>query len=255
VTVQEAMAQVEANPGSADAWTALGVALAAQGEARRAKESYERALKCDPNHIGAATALMLLRVPPAAPGPGLPQWLAHPTTVPAPVPFKSPPPLRMDNGRVVCPACGYANHIDRFTCSHCTTILPAVPPDSRARMRRARSMLSRFLVICILFIGVPALMFTIWQAVEDASQERDMQRYDTLAVHICQDWVRETLKAGSLPSFPDHNYSMDHQPDYKYVISSYVDIRNSRGNVIRRRWRCTLTTGYDWAARDELVIK
>ncbi|UJP39325.1 hypothetical protein [Cellulomonas palmilytica] len=95
--------------------------------------------------------------------------------------------------------------------------------------------------LAVLVIGVPAAC----TAIASSSGQGSWEPTSREATAVCEDWVREKLKAPSSAEFSGATAS-----GYgagPYTVSGKVDAQNSFGALIRSSWTCTI----EYRASDE----
>lgn len=86
-----------------------------------------------------------------------------------------------------------------------------------------------------LFIGLTAACGALLSA---GGSSDDWEPTTVEARAICEDWVREQLKAPATARFSDGTESGGVG---SYVITGSVDAENSFGAMLRTEWTCTIT--------------
>jgi len=93
---------------------------------------------------------------------------------------------------------------------------------------------------CIGCIGLIALAFLLALIFPSDPAKRRQDDADAMAVTLCQQHIKQRLKAPSTASFPwGYSRNLTHVGD-KYIYAHYVDAQNSFGAMLRNNFVCTV---------------
>lgn len=104
-------------------------------------------------------------------------------------------------------------------------------------------------------VGWPLLAYIVVfsmfsDGTDGAASPADIGR--ATSIRVCQDAVRERLKAPSTAEFSGESYQAPQS--HKRVVTGDVDAQNSYGAMLRSSWSCTLRRdGRDWYVDDVTI--
>ena len=101
-------------------------------------------------------------------------------------------------------------------------------------------------------IGWPLLAFVVIASIftDSSTNPSDIGRYGS--IELCEDAVRERLKAPSTAEFSDAYYRAPQS--HLRIVGGQVDAENAYGAKLRKSWVCTLRLENDAWYVDEVAI-